>query len=316
MKKQQRGIALITILMMVALATIVAATIAKRQAYTHDSTAYLMRQNQALYYAKSAEAFFSELLAQDAESDSKADYLQETWAQPMPAFPIDGGVLSGRLVDESGKFNLNTLIKDDGTPNPEAQKFFEALLKRVGLAAEASQAVIDWQDPDDLTIGAMGAESNYYTGLQNSYMASNAPFNSAEELKQVRGFEANKYDLIAPYVTAIPSNTTKVNINTAPAMVLAALDEKLDINSIEQLKKQKQAKMEYFSKIDELWDVEPFSQVDQSNRTMAVQVLDVNSTFFKAEIEVILSERKRQFSSYLLRSNQHVSIYSRSLAPF
>ena len=76
MRSRQQGIALITILMLVALATIIATTIAKRQSYTNDSTAYMMRQSQSLYYAKSAEAFFSELLGQDAESDSKADYLQ------------------------------------------------------------------------------------------------------------------------------------------------------------------------------------------------------------------------------------------------
>ena len=45
--KQQQGIALITILVMVALATILAATIAKRQANTAENTAYLMRQNQS-----------------------------------------------------------------------------------------------------------------------------------------------------------------------------------------------------------------------------------------------------------------------------
>ena len=66
--KQQRGIALLTILMMVALATIVAAGIAKQQANTSENTAYVMRQNQSMLYAKSAEAFFAELLVNDAEN--------------------------------------------------------------------------------------------------------------------------------------------------------------------------------------------------------------------------------------------------------
>ena len=61
-KTHQQGIALLTILVMVALATILASTIAKRQAYTAESTGYLIRQNQSLLYAKSAEAFFIELL--------------------------------------------------------------------------------------------------------------------------------------------------------------------------------------------------------------------------------------------------------------
>jgi type II secretory pathway component PulK len=54
----QRGVALLTILVMVALATILAATIAKRQTNTAENTGYLMRQDQSLLYAKSAEAFF------------------------------------------------------------------------------------------------------------------------------------------------------------------------------------------------------------------------------------------------------------------
>ena len=45
--RQQKGIALLTILMMVALATILAASIAKHQENTAESTTYLMRQNQS-----------------------------------------------------------------------------------------------------------------------------------------------------------------------------------------------------------------------------------------------------------------------------
>ena len=315
-KKQQQGIALITILMMVALATIIAASIAKHQASTHDNTAYVMRQNQALMYAKSAEAFFEEILLEDAASNSSADYLQETWAKPMPGFPIDGGMVSGQIFDESGKFNLNTLLKADGTPNPDAQAYFELLLKRVGLPAEISQAVIDWQDADDLNIGAMGAESQYYGGLSQPYMAANQAFHSVEELKQVRGFEGANYDLIAPYVTAIPSIDTKININTAPAMVLAALDDRLNQQSVQDMINAKQSKMEYFSNLNELWETAPFNQVDAAQKTLAGQIFDVKSTFFKANIEVVLSDRKRQFTSYMMRQDKSIYISSRSLAPF
>ena len=136
--KQQQGIALITILMMVALATILAATIAKRQAYIAESTAYLMRQNQSLLYAKSAEAFFAELLKDDAENAAEVDHLQENWAQPMPAFPVEDGFVSGVLSDESGKFNLNALLNDNGGVNENAKLYFERLLVRVGLPAQIS----------------------------------------------------------------------------------------------------------------------------------------------------------------------------------
>lgn len=83
----------------------------------------------------------------------------------MPPFSIEEGSVSGRLLDESGKFNLNNLTNGEGIVNEDAKSWFERLLVRVGLPAELSQAVIDWQDPNDEPTGPMGAESSYYEGL-------------------------------------------------------------------------------------------------------------------------------------------------------
>ena len=315
--KNQQGIALITILVMVALATILAATIAKKQSNTAENTAYLIRQDQSLLYAKSAEAFFSELLVQDAQDSAQVDHLGETWAKPMPAFPVEDGYISGELQDESGKFNLNNLVKADGTPDENVQKWFEKLLVRVGLPAELSQAVIDWQDPDDQPNGAMGAESSYYQGLQPPYLAPNTQFHSIEELKRLRGFEGKNFDLIKPYISALPTTqSTKININTAPALVLASIDEKLDQHAIEEQLKAKFAKMEYFNSANDLWSLDAFKNIDPDNKQRVMSLLDVKSNYFQAHIEVMLSERKRQFSSSLMRKDKHVFVYSRSLAPF
>ena len=311
----QRGIALLTILVMVALATILAATIAKRQTNTAENTGYLMRQDQSLLYAKSAEAFFSELLIQDSDNGSSIDHLQENWAKPMPAFPVEDGFISGRLLDESGKFNLNNLLKADGSVDDSARRWFEKLLQRVGLPAELSQAVIDWQDADDETTGAMGAESNYYQGLDPSYLASNTRFHQVEELKLVRGFEGKNYDLIAPYVTALPE-ATKININTAAPLLLASIDPKIDVKTVEQELKAKQAELTYFNSVEDLWKLNAFSGIEPQNKTDAVAWLDNKSNYFTAQIEVVLSERKRQFSSAMMRKDKQVTVYSRSLAPF
>ena len=311
----QRGIALLTILVMVALATILAATIAKRQTNTAENTGYLMRQDQSLLYAKSAEAFFSELLIQDSDNGGNIDHLQENWAKPMPAFPVEDGFISGRLLDESGKFNLNNLLKADGSVDDSARRWFEKLLQRVGLPAELSQAVIDWQDADDETTGAMGAESNYYQGLDPSYLASNTRFHQVEELKLVRGFEGKNYDLIAPYVTALPE-ATKINMNTAAPLLLASIDPKIDVKTVEQELKAKQAELTYFNSVEDLWKLNAFSGIEPQNKTDAAAWLDSKSNYFTAQIEVVLSERKRQFSSAMMRKDKQVTVYSRSLAPF
>ncbi|MEG1488922.1 type II secretion system minor pseudopilin GspK [Acinetobacter sp.] len=314
--KQQQGIALITILVMVALATILAATIAKRQANTAENTAYLMRQNQSLLYAKSAEAFFSELLVDDANNAGAVDHLQENWAKPMPAFPVEDGFVSGTLQDESGKFNLNSLVNDEGVPNPQAKLWFEKLLLRVGLPEKLSEAVIDWQDADDEISGTMGAENSYYQGLPQGYLAANSKFHNVEELKLVRGFEDQKYLQIVDYVSALPASDSKVNVNTAPAMLLASLDPKLDINAVEQALKKRQANLEHFSNINDLWATEPFKQVNSDVQSQVNALLGVQSNYFKAKIEVLLSERKRQFSSDLVRKDKTVYVVYRSMAPF
>ncbi|MGY5393818.1 type II secretion system minor pseudopilin GspK [Acinetobacter sp. NigerLNRRAM0016] len=313
--KKQKGIALITILVMVALATILAATIAQRQKFTAENTAYLMRQNQSLWYAKSAETFFSELLVEDAENAGDVDYLQENWAKPMPAFPVEDGYVTGQLYDESGKFNLNSLVDDSGQVNVVAKEWFERLLTNVGLNAQLSEAVIDWQDADNETIGPMGAEDSYYRGLRNAYLPANSKFHAVEELKMVRGFDGEKYLQIAPYVSAIAVQDAKVNINTAPAIVLASLAESLDFKTVEAVLEQRQQNMEHFSNVDELWSLEPFSQAKNENQTALNALLGVKSSYFQAKIEVMLSERKRQFQTYLLREDKKVHVLYRSLAP-
>lgn len=314
--KQQQGIALITILVMVALATILAATIAKRQANTAENTAYLMRQNQSLLYAKSAEAFFSELLVDDANNAGAVDHLQENWAKPMPAFPVEDGFVSGALQDESGKFNLNSLVNDEGVPNPQAKLWFERLLLRVGLPEKLSEAVIDWQDADEEISGTMGAENSYYQGLPQGYLAANSKFHNVEELKLVRGFEDQKYLQIVDYVSALPASDSKVNVNTAPAMLLASLDPKLDINAVEQALQKRQVNLEHLSNINDLWAMEPFKQVSPDVQSQVNTLLGVQSNYFKAKIEVLLSERKRQFSSDLVRKDKTVYVVYRSMAPF
>jgi len=161
----------------------------------------------------------------------------------------------------------------------------------------------------------MGAESSYYEGLDPSYLASNAKFHRIEELKLVRGFDGKKYDLIAPYISALPENT-KVNINTASPLVLASIDEKLDVGAVGKELQMRQQNLKFFQNVDELWQLNAFSTVDTQKRTEVNSLLDVKSSFFQAQIEVVLNNRKRQFTSALMRNDKQVYVYSRNMSPF
>lgn len=310
----QRGIALITILVMVALATILAATIAKRQQHTFEQTGYLIQQNQALHYALSAEGFVSELLVFDAENSAATDHLMESWAQPLPPFPVGGAVISAELQDEAGKFNLNSLVKADGTPNEMNLQLFKNMLKRLNLDENLSEAVIDWQDADDLTIGALGAESNFYRG--RGYSAANRPFLNIQELRMLRGFEGEAYVALLPYISALPDHNTKINLNTAPALLIASLDERLDLNAVHTALEAHRKKQMHFKAVSDLLSIDPFASMSDKNKTLMNAVLDVKSQFFVAKIEVLQDQRQRKMTSHLQRKNNQVQVYQRSLAPF
>ena len=168
--------------------------------------------------------------------------LAQAWAQPtqpMPITPEDDpegepiGVLQGAIEDMQGRFNLNNLahvvagqngqmIQD---PVPLAQ--FQRLLVAVGLEAKWAGIARDWIDADDQPGEPDGAEDSVYTSQTPPYRTGNWPMMSPSELMNMPGFGADRYRKIAPYVTALPTATAKINICTAPAPVLQSFAENI-----------------------------------------------------------------------------------------
>ena len=77
-----------------------------------------------------------------------------------------------------------------------------------------------------------------------------------------------------------------------------------------------QKKMEHFANVGELLAVQPFDSMSDEGKNLANKMLDVKSDYFKIQVEVILSNRKRQLSSHVFRKDKQVTIYARSMAPF
>jgi type II secretory pathway component PulK len=86
------------------------------------------------------------------------------------------------VTDESGKINLNVLLRID----PSGKVAHDALMKLPNMTEDVADAIVDWIDPDDEP-RANGAESSYYQGLSPSYRCKNGPLDSLEELLLVRG---------------------------------------------------------------------------------------------------------------------------------
>ena len=88
--KAQRGIALITAIILVALATIIATAISFGSALAARRAAAGFTITQALYVAEGAEALAGYALRED-QKNNRQDSLDETWAEPYGPVEFDQG---------------------------------------------------------------------------------------------------------------------------------------------------------------------------------------------------------------------------------
>lgn len=217
--RRQRGIAVITAILVVALVASAASFMAWQQQLWVRQVENLNTQAQSRAVVLAALQWARSALAQDAR-ENQVDHLDEGWAQPLTPLPVDGGELAGSVADQQGLFNLNSVVRDGKTSATDLA-VFRRLLELLDLPPDLANAVVDWIDPDGEVSYPGGAEDMDYLGLEPPYRAGNRALTSVDGLARVKGFDAETLARLRPFVTALPA-PTQVNVNTAPAEVLAA----------------------------------------------------------------------------------------------
>ncbi len=218
---KQRGVALITAIVLVAIATVLAVHIGTRASLDLRRTAGLIALDQSWQVALGAEAWAAEVLREDHD-DSQTDYPAERWAQPIPPLPVDGGTVRGGLEDMLGRFNLNNLLAPNGSVSEPDILRFERLLANVGADQRWARLMADWLDADTVPGFPQGAEDGDYLAQNPPYRAANGSITTITELMALPGMTIEEYLKIRPYVAALPTGS-KINLCTAAAPVLAAL---------------------------------------------------------------------------------------------
>lgn len=153
---------------------------------------------------------------------------------------IGDGYYRVRILDESGKVNINTA----------SDIILRNLFLNIGISNKEVDAIVDcimdWKDKDDF-YRLNGAESSYYRSLPNPYEAKNAKFDTMEELLMVKGispeilYGSGEKKGIIDFIT-VYSQTNTINVNAAPKEVLLAIPgmtEKI-ADSIISYRKQKE----------------------------------------------------------------------------
>lgn len=228
---RQRGAALITTLLIVALVTITVTTMTTQQRLSIQRAANRQAQVQVKNLLGAGEQFAMAVLRRDRKdaernnSDSTEDY----WAESLPPVPVDGATVEGCIIDLQGKFNLNNLVNDEGNTEQLEYEALQRLLTALSIDSSKAEAIVDWIDPNIDATGSGGAEDDFYTGQTPPYRAANSHMASPTELLLVKGFRVidegglDDYDILLPHITTLPTSGALINVNTASAPVLASL---------------------------------------------------------------------------------------------
>lgn len=225
----QRGIALITAVLVVSLAVIAATAVLSASNLAIHRANSLQDTEKAWWFATGVEAWIRTILQRDAKNN-RIDALNDVWAQPVDFLPVEQGFLRGQVIDAQGRFNLNNFA----TTQPQRfalytlrfERLFEELELDTYLAKPLAQAIRDWTDADQTPTPNDGAEDTEYLRLTPPYRTADRLMSSVTELMAIRGMTKEIYVRLLPYVAALPAVDTPINVNTAPEPVLRSLVQK------------------------------------------------------------------------------------------
>lgn len=231
-RARERGIALLIVITMVALLTVLVVELvlmAGNQRLAADMT---LADLQISYALRSGYYRARLYLEADTESGGGADHLHERWAESL-AFTVGDAQVLVEIRDAERGINVSRLIEQDGDPCGRVRGILAELGAMQGLDPAVPEALIDYMDPD--TIGT------YETGAHDALLYH------PEEVLRIDGVERDQWvgeveetgttPGYLDFITIWPREASeacpgeaeagpcdmKVNLNTAPREVLAAL---------------------------------------------------------------------------------------------
>lgn len=313
MKAQQKGVALLIVLLILALMVTIAATIAERNGRTYLRTAAQLDRQQAKWYGLAAETLAGRILQTEIAAAPNQTSLMRNGFK----FPIEGGELLGEVVDGQACFNLNAINQggkqNDPTVMPYPAQVFLQLLKNVGVAAlqaeQVTGALRDWIDNDNEP-GINGAEDDSYMALDVPYLPANQSMQDVSELRTVLGIDATLYRQLLPYVCALPMQKLQVNVNTlrvSQSALLAALFL-TEISPMEASQLLQQRPLDGWDSVMTFLAQPALKDIDSA---AAKPVLAVKSVFFLADFSVLMGNSDFSQHSLLQMTGNNLQVVQR-----
>ena len=233
MVSRQKGVALISVLLIVAILLAVVGRLMSNHGLSISQSRNVFEQNQALQFALGAETMARQALFEDfSGGGGEVDHMSEPWAQQVLPFELDeGGFIEAQLTDLHGCFNLNNVVGAEGEDNLNR---FKRLLVNLNIPQEIADTWKDWID-DDLVVSGFGAEDSEYLIGSIPYRTPNQKVVHISELALLRNLDGTALAQILPFVCLLPEEDTKVNVNTANLHTLSSLHGSLSPDQVESV---------------------------------------------------------------------------------
>jgi general secretion pathway protein K len=226
---REAGAAVVTALLIVTLATTVVAGLYVRENVTVRSVENRLALSQTRWIERAALDWAKVILRADARG-GLVDHLGEPWAVPVAETKLDETVtagakisdssrpamLAGQIIDAQSRLNLTSLAQA-GQPVQAQVVAFRKLLGLIDLPESLAESV-----------AARVARSQPRMVDGKPVAAVELPLIRLSDLMAMPGFDAPAIERLAPFAIVLPIPTL-VNVNTAPAEVIAAMVEGLDL---------------------------------------------------------------------------------------
>ena len=278
----QRGVALLTILLLVVSITVVAGAMLASQKIAIRRSGLLFDQNQLLQDIDAGQQLAVTMIRADANLND-TDSTQDIWAKPVPPYTLGTHSIGIEMRDEASRFNINNLYQN-GAVDSNALAVLQRLLTQLDLAPDIAIAVLDYQDTDSEVYQDGGDESTVYNQQSNSSVDNDLPNQrlvNIDQLQNVKGINAEVLAVLRPYLTVVP-HYLPININTASPVILAALIDGATSQQMQTIVDLREKQV--FESIDEIWQLPILSSLNEKQRKALAPLLAVDSQAFTALI--------------------------------
>jgi len=227
----ERGVAIISVLLIVMLVSLIVGSLFWREFVAARSIQNRLAMAQLRWIETAVLDWAAVVLRADQTAAGEVDHLLETWATPVAETQLDetvtagasiGGasdsaLLAGQIQDAQARIDLNGLTRD-GQIVPEQLAVVERLYSMLGLPPALTQPLVSHLTAPPETV---------------------LPFIRLSDLMRLPGYGVDVIETLTPFVIFLPpvrsgdvpsTATTRININTAPAEVIAAALEGVSLD--------------------------------------------------------------------------------------